>query len=390
MYQSGQRDASRPFQVPPPPPPMSPPLSQMNGMASIPPPPPRFPGAPGVLLPPPPGPPPTSAFPSSALPPPSALGQAPWHGTWGRMYDGRTTFNIPPPPPGGGQHQAYNPKLHAGQPAGHTLVLPPPPPLNDQMGATYVPQGEQMSATYIPQGDTYGEGVGIPALRTPSAEEMSSMQAAMAQVHNNSNTANGNNWYAGQNSGDASLTTTPLDDVVGKDRLYAAQMQGRMASTTSNATTSSGIPPELAAQWTMDKVVLWLEANQFSKDWQETFKALNIHGAQFLELGGRSAGRGNFGLMHQQVYPRLLQECNSNGTRWDQTRQREEGKRMRRLLRSIITNRPVDTSKTTSTQYRDDGQAPNSATESPNVSFMRDAPFFFRLSKQPQENLYNN
>lgn len=57
---------------------------------------------------------------------------------------------------------------------------------------------------------------------------------------------------------------------------------------------------------------------------------------------------------------------------------------MRRLLRSIITNRPVDTSKTTSTQYRDDGQAPNSATESPNVSFMRDAPFFFVEASSPK------
>src|SRR5690348_3975701 len=117
MYQNGQREATRPFQVPPPPPPMSPPPSVgIGNMMAIPPPPPRYKSAPGttgnVLLPLLPGPPPNPSFPGSALPPPSALGNAPWHGAWGRAYDGRTTLNIPPPPPGGAGGailQAYNP-----------------------------------------------------------------------------------------------------------------------------------------------------------------------------------------------------------------------------------------------------------------------------------------
>ena len=60
-----------------------------------------------------------------------------------------------------------------------------------------------------------------------------------------------------------------------------------------------------------------------------------MHGADFLDLGRGNGGRGNFGMMHQTVYPRLARECTKSGTGWDQSREREEGKRMRRLVRKI-------------------------------------------------------
>ncbi|KAH7272053.1 hypothetical protein B0J15DRAFT_387243 [Fusarium solani] len=312
MYPAGQRhvsgaDPTRPFQVPPPPPPMGGPnAGQMGTMMNLPPPPPRYPAAPGasgVMIPPPPGPPPASA-----------LGQQPpWHGAFGRMYDGRPGFNIPPPPPG--QHQPYNPKLHAQIAAGQTVSIPPPPPPT-----------EAMSATYIPQGDTYGEGVGIPAFGledgTLTANSQTSWPVTTPQ------------------SGTDTNATTPMDGLHS-----ATNSQPRGASNSSNATA---IPPEVASQWPLDTVLIWLAKNQFSKDWQETFKALNLQGTQFLELGSGHGGRGNFGMMHQQVYPRLAQECTNSGTGWDQPREREEGKRMRRLIRSIVTGRPADTSKISS------------------------------------------
>ncbi|KAI8230337.1 MAP kinase kinase kinase [Colletotrichum sp. SAR 10_96] len=326
MYQNNQRhvsaaDSSRPFQVPPPPPPMSPPVQgQMSNMMSIPPPPPRFPSAPGatggggMMLPPPPGPPPGSAM----------AGQAPWHGAFGRMYDGRNGFNVPPPPPG--QHQAYNPKLHAQVATGTTLSIPPPPPPNDH--------GSGMSATYIPQGDTYGEGVGIPGLG--GFDETSTFSATSQS-----------SWPTNSQTSADTTMTTPQDDITGRDRMYAQAMHTRGLSQQSNATTWS-IHPDLAAQWPLDKVLLFLASNQFSKDWQETFKGLNIHGTHFLELGSGLGGRGNFGMMHQQVYPRLAVECTNSGTGWDQPREREEGKRMRRLIRNIVKGLPADPSKVSS------------------------------------------
>ncbi|KAG7139377.1 MAP kinase kinase kinase mkh1 like protein [Verticillium longisporum] len=284
-----------------------------GNMMSIPPPPPRFPSAPAstttgganMMLPPPPGPPP-------------GPGQTSWHsGNFGRMYDARGGFSMPPPPPASGQqqHQAYNPKFHAQMAAaGATMSLLPPPP----------PVSNEMSATYIPYGETYGEGVGIPGLggfddtATYSATSQSSWPTtADSSLLTMTNT-----------------TTTPSDD--------AANKFARGMSTTSNPTASSSVPFDLAQQWPMDKVLFWLDANGFSKDWQETFKSLKMHGVKFLEVGGGHGGRGNFGIMHQQVYPGLAVQCTKSGTGWDQTRERDEGKRMRKLVRSIVTGKPVD------------------------------------------------
>ncbi|GJC91555.1 STE/STE11/BCK1 protein kinase [Colletotrichum higginsianum] len=286
-------------------------------------------------------------------------GQAPWHGAFGRMYDGRGGFNVPPPPPG--QHQAYNPKLHAQVATGTTLSIPPPPPPNDH---------GQMSATYIPQGDTYGEGVGIPGL---GGFDDSATFSATSQ----------NSWPTNsQASGDTAMTT-PQDEMSGRDRLYAQAMHSRGLSTTSNATVASSNYMDLAAQWPLDKVLMWLAANHFSKDWQETFKGLNLHGAHFLELGSAHGGRGNFGMMHQQVYPRLAVECTNSGTGWDQPREREEGKRMRRLIRSIVTGRPADPSKVLSHGRKESvshgNSLPSAGTdmaESPNTPIKAPGPGF--------------
>ncbi|KAH8903256.1 Pkinase-domain-containing protein [Coniochaeta sp. PMI_546] len=382
MYQNPQANGSRPFQVPPPPP-MSPPVpGQMGNLMNIPPPPPRYPSAPAGMMPPPPGPPPggpytmntMTSFPNSALPPSSALGTAPWQAAWGRnMYNPQNGLKLPPPPPGAaGQHQTYNPTLHfQGYPGGNLPFPPPPPP------------SEQMSATYIPQGDTYGEGVGIPGLGMRD-EDNNPVAIAMAQAQHN--------WNMQQNQNSNDTLSTPLNETANRDHLYATaiqKQQGLMAggaagtSMMSNASSAApGIPPELAAQWTMDKVLQWLQANSFSKDWQETFKNLNLHGAQFLQLGGRQAGRGNFGMMHQEVYPRLAKECSNSGTGWDQAREREEGKRMRRLIRVIITGRPTESSQRPSHARAESSGAPNptsaggDSADSPNTPIKAPGPGF--------------
>ncbi|KAM0466312.1 hypothetical protein ACHAPV_001271 [Trichoderma viride] len=319
MYQGGPRhvsgnDPTRSFQLPPPPPPptMSPPMvgPQMN-MTSLPPPPPmRYPAVPpgqGVMIPPPPGPPPGSGMMQSQN----------WHGNFGRLYDGRPGYSIPPPPPATNQHQPYNPtKFYNAMQAGHAMAIPPPPRPNDAMGATYIPTGE-----------TYGEGVGIPGFGREETQNM---------------------WqYAGTPQSGTETTTTPMDER--QQQVYTGAAHAKTLSNAPNAPTTatapSTIPPEIAAQWPLDRVLQWLAQNQFSKDWQETFRSLSLYGAQFLELGSAHGGRGNFGMMHQQVYPRLAQECTNSGTGWDQPKEREEGKRMRRLIRSIVTGRPVEASK---------------------------------------------
>lgn len=83
----------------------------------------------------------------------------------------------------------------------------------------------------------------------------------------------------------------------------------------------------------------WLARNKFSHEWQETFKYLNLHGTQFLDLGTGHGRRGYFRVLHEMVYPRLAKDCSSNGTEWDPAREREGGERLRRLIRAIVMGR---------------------------------------------------
>jgi mitogen-activated protein kinase kinase kinase len=319
MYQGNQRhvlgnDPTRAFQVPPPPP-MSPPVvgaPTMNSMmGTLPPPPPRYAptqGAttgPNVLIPPPP----------SGPPPGSALNQqAPWQGQFGRIYDSRAGF-IPPPPPGG-QHVPYNPKLHAALSNGQSLTLPP------------MPANELVGPTYIPSGDTFGEGVGIPGFRHEDYNIASSSQGSWSTL-------------TPQPPAEQSVTT-PLDDPSLRERV---QTGNTTRPSEQASASSSAIPAEVAAQWPIDTVLIWLAKNQFSKEWQQTFSALDISGSQFLEMGVKKGSPKTSQMIHLHVYPRLKEECHASGNTFDQAKEREEVKRMRRLINNILTGKTVEPTK---------------------------------------------
>ncbi|KAH8819620.1 hypothetical protein F5884DRAFT_661546 [Xylogone sp. PMI_703] len=229
-----------------------------------------------------------------------------------------------------------------------------------------------MSATYIPHGDSFGPGVGIPGFGRPQESNFNRADSSDFSAISETSRSTSRNTTE-------SAITTPLDDVSSyyqdRDRMYQTTPTSRYNNIPppeysspgpptatfynpqipSSAPQSKATPPagaigainlpvstDLGAQWSLERVLVWLVNNQFSNDWQETFRALNIHGSAFLELGNGHGGRGNFGMMHNLVYPRLAQQCSSSGTGWDQSREREEGKRMRRLIRGIVTGKPVD------------------------------------------------
>ncbi|KAK8091433.1 hypothetical protein PG997_001794 [Apiospora hydei] len=313
-----------------------------------------------------------AASPVRATPNSAMGGSATWQGSWGTMYNTRHGMTSIPPPPSGGPHVAYNPRLHQQASMGNLQI--PPPPTQFPMPQQTSDQPSGMSATYIPTATPTAKGVGIPAF---GPDESTTFSA----------TSHGSWPTQGSNTIDTA-NTTPADGE-SRDRLYTNALNSqnqnqRMMSTASNATnTPSNIPPEMAAKWPLDHVLLWLASNQFSKDWQETFKALNLCGAKFLELGSGQHGRGNFGMMHQQVYPRLATECINSFTGWDPTREREEGKRMRRLVRNIVHGGGVATSTSGS---RPDGhsrkdslnasQGAGTDIESPNTPIKAPGPGF--------------
>jgi mitogen-activated protein kinase kinase kinase len=116
---------------------------------------------------------------------------------------------------------------------------------------------------------------------------------------------------------------------------------GNVPISLKNEGQNDEIPRDTAnpATWSLDRVLAWLITKNFSEEWQNTFESLKISGETFLELGGGHGGRGNFGMMYIQVYPHLAEACTKSGTGWDQAREREEGKRLRRAIRRLVTEK---------------------------------------------------
>ncbi|MCJ1481250.1 hypothetical protein MMC06_001407 [Schaereria dolodes] len=421
-YQQGQRHASaaqamdsRAPYIPGPPPILSPP-PQQNHMMALPPPPPRPPPSSsshgGIIPPPPPGP-----FPGST------------HGLsagWGQQGWGRSqTYAIPPPPPmmstqANTSHPTYNPSRGY-----HTHVHQPPPPLSipppSSHGEPAQPDGPPLvSATYIPGGESFGPGVGIPPLHSQhqqnfnrgdssdyysTSAEVPAKAIADQRFFGRSASANSpsaelpayEDYVSNQSMPQTPLTRNHPPSVPSRDAqdynpagppTITKQNpqpvpnkhnngQEMISSSGHHYQSSNGSAPlspnDPILQWPIDRVLIWLAANGFSNDWQETFRVLDIQGVDFLELGRGTGGRGNFGMMHNLVYPSLAKECTQSGTGWDQAREREEGKRMRRLIRRIAEASGIENSKTTHVR-RDSAQIlPSASTDgglesSPNLS----------------------
>ncbi|KAL8724027.1 MAG: hypothetical protein Q9166_008171 [cf. Caloplaca sp. 2 TL-2023] len=407
-YQQGQRhasstqamDARTPY-IPGPPPQISAPQQQSH-MIPIPPPPPRplAMNSHGVVLPPPPGPPPSTSGGLSAQ--------------WGQQSWGGTQRYLPPPPPLGpnqvGGHAAYNPSHTSHTYQNHQpapLSIPPPPPHNESAPLT--------SATYIPHGESFGPGVGIPALQQASFnrgdgnESHASMDvpkyASDQRYYNQPASATSPTKELptiSQYPPNSSVPQTPLsrhapwgaatrDNVHHTSAASANTNHANYVQTPSSTTQEISIPgghrythsnnsnlrspSDPSVQWPIDSVLIWLAANGFSNDWQETFRILDIHGSDFLELGRGNNGRGNFNVMHNQVYPRLARECSKSGTGWDQGRERDEGRRMRRLIRKIADSEQAP--RATSHRRESNHFLPSASTEggletSPNLARLQD------------------
>jgi mitogen-activated protein kinase kinase kinase len=264
------------------------------------------------------------------------------------------------------------------------------------------------SATYIPHGDSFGPGVGIPSLHSAN-HTMHDQQASFnrgdsSEFSAQSDATRGgfgtrftgdqmtatpdetNSTFRSNNASNTPLTrhhnlTLSLREAQdytssGPPTATPQNPQAHLSSssggpvgnpsthrhTGSNPSNTPISPNDPVLQWPVDRVLFWLAHNQFSNDWQETFKALNVHGAEFLELGRGHNGRGNFGMLHNKIYPRLAKECSKSGTGWDQSRERDEGKRMRRLIRKL-TDAGGSSATTLKPSKRDSSQnAPMSAT----------------------------
>lgn len=207
-------------------------------------------------------------------------------------------------------------------------------------------------ATYVPLPGTFGPGVGIPPFDVP----LSSYDAPGTMMANERSRPPLNPQYGQGLDGAISPTPTGRYASSSQDNVHevksavptgtphkpAARSMSQandMAKSSShrhnssNTTVGGMSASEAAVQWPLERVLIWLAKNGFSHEWQETFKTLEIEGADFLELGHGQNGRPKLGKLHNVVYPQLAKECEANGTTFDLSREREEGKRMRKFIR---------------------------------------------------------
>lgn len=223
------------------------------------------------------------------------------------------------------------------------------------------------SATYIPGNDTIGVGI-PPLLESHGRVPYDAYRPAANQAYEIPTT---DGTYNPQTPGGRTVLPFALHnnvhELVTNDNPSQNAGQGMdLTKSPSHRHNNSGTSlggltlNEAGVQWPLDRVLLWLARNGFSRDWQETFKSLEIQGGDFLELGLASGGRGNLGKMHQVVYPQLSKECSRSGTGWDSTREREEGLRMRKLIRQIHDGGP-DTAISTPMRGEPPALVPTSA-----------------------------
>lgn len=351
MVSNGQvMENQRQQYIPGPPPPSMTQSAQPHIMA-LPPPPPRphhQASAPG-MPPPPPGPPPGGHPPGTVF---GILGG--WQQSWGRPQGLPPGF--PPPPPMANPNQVQN--QHLAYSAGQlpqtrqppNLAIPPPPPMNEK---------PLVSATFIPGGDSFGPGVGIPPFEDSqySTHWNQFQYSAPSSAHSDSN-ARELGFPATPSSSRAppALPLRENTDPISPGPPTATRLNPHPNSAnhasdtsmqegsikrqkTSSTSTAHGSSQDIGALWPADRVHAWLATNGFSNDWQETFQNLNIQTSDFIELGRSGSGAAK---MYQNVYPQLATVCSKNKTGWDQAREREEGKRMRKLIRRLMDHSNPD------------------------------------------------
>ncbi|RMZ70502.1 STE STE11 BCK1 kinase [Pyrenophora seminiperda CCB06] len=308
----------------------------------IPPPPPQPSGTPAAhmaLPPPPPRPTGYGNLSGMPIPPP------PHANNWG-----------PPRPPY--QQTGYDPGQYRNYP--HNLPPPPGPPPPQQMQHEREPP--LTSATYIPGGESFGPGVGIPPLHTSRAypepyyrdDSYSANTDTPAHAFSSSLLESVQSVQYGSNNGGFNVPQTPSNRGhlnIPTDRAHAYDSPGPPTATLqtpmvqshgsvyhrpdSNGTTPIS-PHDPAMQWPAERVQHWLASNNFSRDWQETFRTLGLEGSKFLDIGRGHGSKGNVAMMHQVIFPQLAKQCTASGTGWDQNRERDEGRKLRRLVRSIV------------------------------------------------------
>lgn len=242
-------------------------------------------------------------------------------------------------------------------------MIPPPPPMTqNQYQNQNMQRDEQplVSATFVPVGGSFGPGVGIPALDEfdyngydPAAYAQPQMnapppptnatQSQMSHVYtpysSKPSSAIADAVTRDHRAGSAGLSNKPTFLPLGSQdpispgpptaKLVDPSPTGRQRA--QSALSTSSIAPDVANQWPLERVLLWMATNNYSQEWQKTIESLRIEKAEFLDLGRGVRGSGR---MHRDIIPQLVKICSI--TRVDPVREKDDGRRLRKQISNIL------------------------------------------------------
>lgn len=357
-HMSEQHRAGGGYIPPPPPPPTQ--ASAPPSMQYPPPPPPRHPSSA------------TQTYGMGNMIPGPPSSQPSGYGQWNRQP------NYTPRPPVNREPRMYDPMAYQ-----EYMNLPPLPP-----------EGSLVSATYIPGNDSFGPGVGIPPLHPQNTSPQPQHSRPEFIKQNSYNRGGSNDFSANYNNQAQHSQHPPQHQQSGwaqqhqyQQPIYHPQTQSQQAQqgslypptpttnvkkviepareteqhqspadpasrsafghgavgaqtseTNSNRDhSSSGETPSSPYDhnWPLQRVLIWLAAHKFSKEWQSAFEHLDVHGSLFLDIGGRGRNKHR-GFLLQTALPQVERECLAHDVTWNPEKEREETRRMRALIRDLV------------------------------------------------------
>ncbi|RPA77458.1 hypothetical protein BJ508DRAFT_310152 [Ascobolus immersus RN42] len=298
--------------------------------------------------PPPPGPPPSA----QPVPPPKDNYPTAYHQSWGGRgrdkphalymnpyqqplppqsqvqpsYGPINSLQNPRPPPlppvvngipAGRPHLGYQPYPSPGLPPPHPNTLPPPPP---------PPQGPPPQAPLLqpqpqPQLQPQQPPPPPPPQQNPHPQPQQQQQQQQHTLQHQ------------PSQQDVSLTDTESQD--GFPQTNGRIIKSSPANPRHLQSPSMQPPasPDAARIWTLERVVNWLARYDFSPEWQEAFRLLNVHGAEFLEIGQSTSTRPTSSRLRNQIIPKVLELYGPNA---DDAREVTQATKLIRMVRQIV------------------------------------------------------
>lgn len=282
----------------------------------------------GMAIPPPPPPPPPPAKDAGYVPH-SSVGRS--QGREGMMNYHYTSHHHHPQQQ---QYGAYTPHQPSASSSTASLSQPQLPPLPAVPHQNALTNGNNNSI-YTPHLHAYSHShahhpphrpTEAPMYRQQSTQSSESIASSFTRTESNADSE----YMTPATATSSGSVPAPVGNRSVSNGItrssHVSHSHSQQSPLVSNA--AGPLSPDVATVWTLDSVVAYLNRHEFSEEWQQAFRNLNIHGAGFLEMG-----QHNSTSLLQIVLPEVLRICGPNA---DPVKEKLATRSIKRLVREIL------------------------------------------------------